>query len=331
MSNPATWAGTLALVVALWCPCGAHAAAYDPLAVAGVPAPTVLDRTVRDSRRERAIPVRVYLPADHSPEPVILFSPGLGGSRTGYAYLARHWARRGYVVVVMQHPGSDDTLWRGKSPAQAIAAMRHAANGRNFLLRAQDVPAVLDRLTRWDATNGDALTGRLDLSEVGMAGHSFGAVTTEAVSGERFRGRALFTDPRIKAALALSPSSPRRQTPSAAFGRVAIPWMLMTGTRDIGLLGLGATNVASRLAVYNALPPGNKYELVLAGAHHTAFSDRPLPPGEAPRNPNDHRAIVALSTAFWDAMLRHEPAARAWLNGSGPRTVLKPGDRWRRK
>ena len=43
-----------------------------------------------------------------------------------------------------------------------------------------------------------ALAGRLDLSKVGMSGHSFGAVTTQAISGQTTRwGKELFTDSRI--------------------------------------------------------------------------------------------------------------------------------------
>ena len=51
-----------------------------------------------------------------------------------------------------------------------------------------------------------------------MCGHSFGAVTTEAVSGESFSmtGRQ-FTDPRITAAIAFSPSSPKRGSAAQAF------------------------------------------------------------------------------------------------------------------
>ena len=50
-----------------------------------------------------------------------------------------------------------------------------------------------------------------------MSGHSFGAVTTEAVSGESLPlGGQKFTDPRIRAAIAFSPSSPK--TGSAAKG-----------------------------------------------------------------------------------------------------------------
>jgi len=41
-----------------------------------------------------------------------------------------------------------------------------------------------------------------------------------------------------------------------------------------------------------------------------------------------HRAILALTTAFWDAELRANPAAKAWLNGEGARGVLIAADRW---
>jgi hypothetical protein len=41
--------------------------------------------------------------------------------------------------------------------------------------------------------------------------------------------------------------------------------------------------------------------LVLHNAEHSVFTDRPLPGEREPRNPNHHRVILALSTAFWDA------------------------------
>ena len=139
-------------------------------------------------------------------------------------------------------------------------------------------------------------------------------MTTQAVSGQSFGSAgALFTDRRIRAAVALSPSSPRRGDAATAFGSIAIPWMLMTGTRDTA--PIGDTDVASRLRVFPSLPPGDKYELVLADAEHSAFSDRALPGDQAARNPNHHRAILALSTAFWDAYLRRDEAALAWLQG----------------
>ena len=92
-----------------------------------------------------------------------------------------------------------------------MAAMREAASGKNFLLRVKDVPAVLDGLRAWNDDEGNPLFGRLDLTRVGMSGHSFGAVTTQAVSGQSLPvGGSPLTEPRIKAAIAFSPSRPRR-------------------------------------------------------------------------------------------------------------------------
>jgi len=333
--RPARLAPTLALSLCLLCS-GRNAAAarpgpYDPMATPAGVTPATLDLAVHDDARQRGIPIRVYLPPSAARAPVVLFSHGLGGTREGSAYLGLHWAARGYVAVFVQHPGSDAAVWQDVPPAERMAAMRPAANPENFLLRVRDVSAVIDQLARWDGTPSNPLVRRLDLKHVGMSGHSFGAVTTQAVSGQTLAtGGRSYTDARIKAAIAFSPGAPRRGgDPTAAFGGVTIPWMLMTGTLDVA--PIGDADLASRLAVFPALPPGGKYELVLDGAEHSAFTDRALPGDAAPRNPNHHRVILALSTAFWDAWLRDDAAARKWLDGSGPSTVLEPGDRWRRK
>lgn len=323
---------TLFLLLALT---GAAAAdgrqAYDPLTLAAPGSADPIDLSVQDSSRRREIPVRVYLPPAGFPAPVVLFSHGLGGSREGSAFLGRHWAGRGYVAVFLQHPGSDTSVWQDVPPGQRMAAMKKAAGIENFLLRVKDVPAVLDQMARWNAADGHPLAGRADLTAIGMSGHSFGAVTTQAVSGQAFPAvDGSFTDARIRAAVVMSPSSPRRGSdPGQAFGGVRIPWMLMTGTRDVFVIG--DADLESRLAVYPALPPGGKYELVLDGAEHSVFTDRALPGETGKRNPNHHRAILALSTAFWDARLRGDPAARAWLDGAGPASVLEKQDRWQRK
>jgi predicted dienelactone hydrolase len=304
---------------------------YDPLAISARFTPEILDLTVHDAERDRDIPIRVYLPSEKSPVPVVLFSHGLGGSREGSAYLGNHWAARGYVAVFLQHPGSDTSVWKDKPLGQRMEAMQEAAGAQNFLLRVKDVPAVLDQLDRWEKTDRHVLAGRLDTMRIGMSGHSFGAVTTQAVSGQNFgRGKLSFTDPRIKAAIVFSPSSPRRGgDPQQAFGNVKIPWMLMTGTKDIA--PIGDADMESRLAVFPALPPNGKYELVLYGAEHSAFTDRALPGDVEKRNPNHHRAILALSTAFWDSYLRDNRAAKTWLDGDSPRSVLEKDDRWQKK
>ncbi|MBV8657038.1 MAG: hypothetical protein JO142_04350 [Burkholderiales bacterium] len=301
---------------------------YNPLSRPEVE-PTVLDLTVQDSARDREIPIRVMLPASKQPAPVILFSHGLGGTRTGSAFLGQHWSARGYVTVYIQHHGSDDAVWKGKPLLEGLAAMRSAASLDNFILRVEDIKVVLDQLTAWNGQKDNPLANRLDLAHIGMSGHSFGAVTTEAVSGEKLPGDVSATDVRIKAAIAFSPSVPDQAEPAEVFGAVHLPWMLMTGTKDsVPLLG---KQVDNRMLVYPALPAGGKYELVLEGAEHSVFTDRALPGDHEPRNPNHHRVILALSTAFWDAWLKSDHDALAWLEGKGPSTVLEAADRWQHK
>jgi predicted dienelactone hydrolase len=304
-----------------------HANSYDPLAIDSTFSATHLDMIVHDAFRNHNIPIRIYLPANTGAEPVVLFSHGLGGSRAGNVFMGEHWAGRGYVAVFVQHPGSDDSVWENVPPLERMRAMRQAASPDNFLLRVQDIPAVLNQLEIWNRDKNNALSGRLNMKEIGMSGHSFGAVTTEAVSGENlpFTGTDL-TDPRIKAAIALSPSPPRAGDPARAFGSVSIPWMLMTGTEDVA--PIGDIDAGSRLKVYPALHGAPKYQVVLFGAEHSAFTDTALPGDREPRNPNHHRVMLALSTAFWDAYLRGDTNALAWLDGPGPKSVLQPKDAW---
>lgn len=304
----------------------AHAQTYDPLRVTAGGRPDRLDLEVMDGARDRTIPVAIYLPAASGPAPVVLFSHGLGGSRDNNRYLAEHWAARGYVCVFLQHPGSDESVWRDVPPLRRMTALKRAASARSFTDRVRDVPAVLDQLERWNRSG--PLAGRMDLAHIGMTGHSFGALTTQAVSGQSF-GRRSFTDPRIDAALPMSPSRPRTGDVRAAFADVTIPWMVMTGTEDTS--PINDTDVADRLAVFPALPPGSKYQLVLDGAQHSAFGDRALPGDRGARNPNHHRAILALSTAFLDAYLRGDREARAWLDGPAVYGVLERGDAFGRR
>jgi predicted dienelactone hydrolase len=313
-----------------------HVLAYDPRPIdKTAPPPAPQDMTVNDAARNREIPIRVYLPAKTDAAPVVLFSHGLGGNRYGSKFLGDHWAARGYVAVFMQHPGSDESVWRGVPLAERAASMRKAASAQNYNLRVKDVSAVIDQLDKWNADSGHALAGRLKLDQLGMSGHSFGAVTTQAVSGQNHPvvGSG-FTDSRIKAALVLSPSKPAAGDVDKAFGRVSIPWLLMTGTKDIANIGgspIGVADMEGRYAVYPALPAGNKYELVLDGAEHSVFTDRPLPGESGQRNPKHHPIILAISTAFWDAYLRGDKDAKAWLDGDGAKSILDEKDRWQRK
>lgn len=304
--------------------------AYDPLATGPAPSSLDLDLPVGDAR---TIPVRVFLPAGKDPAPVILFSHGLGGSREGSNFLGRHWSSRGYVTVFLQHPGSDNSVWQGRKPREILPALKKAANATEYAHRISDVKGGLDALAKRNTDPADPLHHRLNLDHVGMSGHSFGAVTTQAVSGQQ-AGLGILSrevhDPRIKAAIPMSPSPATGVDPARSFGKVTLPWLLMTGTRDSAPSGITSTTPEDRLKVYPALPPGDKYELVLDGAEHSAFTEHSLR-GEGPaRNPNHHRVILATSTAFWDAYLKNDASAKAWLK-TDARSVMENADRWQYK
>lgn len=304
-------------------------AAYDPLSKPEDFRPRFIDTEVKDNSRDRNIPIRIYLPASKKPAPVVIFSHGLGGSRQGNAFMGEHWSARGYVVVFTQHPGSDISVWKDVPLLKRMSSMKEAANGKNLIDRIKDIHCVIDALQKFNADDETEFKGRMDLSEIGMSGHSFGALTTQCVSGQMFRvdGKPA-VDIRIKAATMFSPGAPPIGG-AVVFDNVKIPWLLMTGTKDVSIIG-NAT-VESRLAVFPALPPGDKYELVLNNAEHSAFTDRALPGDREERNPNHHRAILAISTAYWDTYLKHDPSARRWLNQEGPSTVLESKDHWQKK
>ena len=301
---------------------------YDPLLTAHEKTEQV-DLTIKDGKRSREIPIRVYLPADKTASPVVLFSHGLGGNREGSAFLGKHWAKRGYLAVFLQHPGSDDSVWKDLPVAQRLEALKKAAGLKDFMLRVQDVPVVLDQLEIWNKDTAHALAGRLDLKHVGMSGHSFGAVTTQAVSGQKYPIGKGFTDDRIQAAVIMSPSGPANGNTKQAFGNVKIHWMLPTGTKDSN--PISGADAKTRLIVFPDLSPNSKYQMILDNAEHSAFTERALPGETERRNPNHHRAILAVSTAFWDAYLRENNDARQWLDSDAVRSILDKDDQWQKK
>ena len=61
---------------------------------------------------------------------------------------------RGFAVVFVQHPGSDESVWKDLAAGGRLGALREAASAKNFALRVKDIPAVLDQLARWNAEAG---------------------------------------------------------------------------------------------------------------------------------------------------------------------------------
>jgi predicted dienelactone hydrolase len=276
--------------------------------------------TWHDPARDRDVPVKVYYPANAtSPCPLIIFSHGLGGNRSAYAYLGRHWAGSGYISVHLQHLGSDDALWRGAGFKAFAQLKQSVTDPRNAINRAEDVTYAINRMIALNHQPGP-LKGLVDEKEIGMAGHSFGAWTTLAVVGEKNPAGVSFTDPRIKAAIAMS--APVPGGPEAAkgeFGAITVPVFHMTGTRDNS--PIGETKAADRRIPYDQSTTPGSCLLILDGADHMTFSGHVFG-GYADEDARYQKLILAGSIAFWDATLRGNQAARTWLYDGGFKAML---------
>ena len=77
-------------------------------------------------------------PDGQTPCPLVVYSHGLGGNREGGDVWGQAWQQAGIAVLHVQHPGSDDRLWRdaqGRAPSEILAAMRHGATPAQLLAR----------------------------------------------------------------------------------------------------------------------------------------------------------------------------------------------------
>ena len=159
------------------------------------------------------------------------------------------------------------------------------------------------------------LRGLVNETEIGMAGHSFGAWTTLALVGQKNPAGVSFSDPRIKAAIAMSAPVPGGAAQAAGqFTGIAVPVFHMTGTRDDS--PIGETKAADRRIPFDQSTTPGTCLLILSGADHMTFSGHIL--GAFRKDDARYQAVILpASVAFWDANLRGNQSARDWLYHGG--------------
>lgn len=288
-----------------------HLLPFLLLAALASAASTVVEGSWTNQASGRVIPYLARIPSEPGKRPTVLLSHGLGGSKQGLDYLGKYWADRGYLVVHLQHPGSDSSIFAGML-FDRERALKAATSVEEFKARVQDAKLALDKLR---LTPG--LAERHDAGEVAVAGHSYGARTSMALSGERFPAApgADLSDPRIRAAIVLSPPP---YSGADRFAAIGIPQFHITGTKDTTAIE-ESNDPAMRLCPFRESTNSPSYLVVLEGADHMAFSGR-LPALDGARRKAYARwhALLAESTArFLDATLRADREARAWLDGDG--------------
>ncbi|MCY7304569.1 MAG: hypothetical protein LH632_00165 [Rhodoferax sp.] len=313
-------------------------AAIPLTGVAGMPAASVVDETWTDAARQREIPVRLRWPdgGQHSgPRPIVLFSHGLGGTRDGGSLWGEAWSNAGFVVLHLQHHGSDLAAVRGTASSFTDrAGLRTAATAQQLLARLRDVGFVLEEITRRHQARQERWAA-VRPTRIGMSGHSFGAHTTLGMAGQTYPGFTGVDEPRLASFIAFSPTLPPTGGPTQAFSRLTRPLLSITGTRDSDVLGTGAT-AERRIAVFGALPMGDKGHLVLQDADHMTFAGQT---GRAVEivareqitldlQPSHHALIGSVTTDWWRATLQGDAASRTRLTAP---QGLRTGDLWELK
>ncbi len=264
-----------------------------------------------DKERNRIVPVRIYLPGGDAvgPRPIVLLSHGLGGTRYGFPYLGVYWSKHGYVVVVMQHPGSDRPSVERKPGKTVLETMNESANRNNALLRVGDVRFVLDELERRNK-NDAKLQGRLDLDKIGLGGHSFGAHTTLSAVGRA----PTKPDPRIKAAIVMSPNIPLGAKPDGLFNNIMVPILHLTGTKDTSPIQKGLEPIDRRIP-YDTIRNVDQYLVIFKDGNHMLFSGHTRPFGLSMLEKKYQPLIEELTLQFLNAYVDGNATARQWLQG----------------
>jgi len=251
-----------------------------------------LDRTIQAHAQENA----AFAPTT-DPFPVLLFSPGYGLSSQYFRSLIEAVVSHGYIVVAIDHPYvsgyipmpdgsfSKPVPLNEEDPQTLFDLPIHAY--LDPLL--QDAQFVIQTLESLDPA--DAFSGRLDLSRLGIFGHSAGASTAIQTARET---------PRCKAAFSLDGwALPLGRVPDVP----TVPLFFLLSAEE-------AANPIGRppAAVTGAT---NRYTAIIECTDHIGFCDlpylidQPLASRQHLVEPNDLMEVSsALIVAFFDRYVK---------------------------
>ncbi len=281
------------------------------------------DKLIDPARNNRAVKLKLYYPADNNLTnlPVIFWSHGLGGGVDGASFLSRYLASQGFIIIHMQHAGTDTSLWEGKD-GHPWDIIRDTHITRDVTInRYKDVPFVLDQLPEWIASK-DVIKNKADIKNLGMSGHSFGALTTQVMAGMTFPNEdnvlESFKEDRFKSGILYSPGSIEHLgnfEPEDVYPTMDIPLLHMTGTDDgspIADLGYEI-----RLEAYNKSRLADKYLLVTKDGDHMVYNGSRGKLKENPKRDIHEEIVKIVALAFWEATLKNSQAAQNWLDNTG--------------
>jgi dienelactone hydrolase len=258
------------LVIAWLAMAGAAKAAEEAVSLAGM-------KVTVWSEEEASLP---------TPQPVIIFSHGFHGCATQSRFLMEAFASAGYLVFAPNHKDATcdggDARIMGRSE---VAFQRPELwNDTTYRDREEDIRRLVQAIQ-----NDDRFAARVDLSRLGLSGHSLGGYTVLGLAGAwpswRLGG--------VKAVLALSPYS-QPFLVHDMLGGLNAPVMYQGGTRDLGI----TPSLRKNSGAY-AQSPTPKYYVEFDKAGHFAWTNL---------STTAHHLIVAYSLAFMNHYVKGEPA-----------------------
>jgi CubicO group peptidase (beta-lactamase class C family)/predicted dienelactone hydrolase len=238
----------------------------------------------------------VTYPAATGAFPVILFGHKFGGTKDQCLPLVSNWVSRGYVCIQPNH--SDSPQVGGPTPSF------------NTDDRAADMAFLMDSFDAIEA-GIPAVSGKLDRARIGVGGQYIGGQVAGWLVGARslplFGTPIEHDDPRVKAALMLSPEGVEGSMTRESWVTMNDPVMVMTGSDDPSTRTGNPPEWRTEPWQYSL--PGDKYLAFIEGFNG-------LMDGLMTGSPGTNYApyVQSLTLAFWDSALKSNAQATTWLN-----------------
>ncbi|WP_405059273.1 hypothetical protein OG474_42015 [Kribbella sp. NBC_01505] len=266
--------------------------------------------------------------------PVILYSPGLGTSRTFGTQQLEDLASRGYIVVAIDHTGEAPVEFPGgrieratMPPSDDTEVYRQAIR-----TRVDDLRFVLDELARWRGGQAGLPRGldqAMDLTKIGVLGYSAGGFAA---------AEAMLIDRRIDVGVNLD-GAMVYDLDGKVLGESALrgldrPFLLFGSDGHHHAVPVGSPDYDPSWAAFWQHQRGPKLDLNLVGSRHPSFADYqfaipqlaaayPIPPETVTAGIGDIvpsrsiKAQRAYLAAWFDQYLSHRP--QPLLRGPSPR------------
>ena len=257
------------------------------------PVAVIEELVLHDAQRDKDLTLRITYPEAEGPFPVILFAHAVRRNRGDFKPLAEHWAAAGYVVFQADHADTG----------------RMSADWRD---RGRDLSFLIDSLSEI-ASKAPQLASKMAATRIGVGGHFIGSYAACALVGMKGTGFGPgnrtedFRDPRVGAALLLSPQGSGQELNEQSWEEIDKPMLVATGS---GTPSRRTSNPAEwRTEPFRFAKPGDKYLLWIEGLDGGCAG---LCLGDE-IDPAPATLVREVTTAFWDAHLKGDAQARQHL------------------